>query len=224
MNHPLKTTPIVEWNAGAERRALDDVVSEEPLEIRVNGTPVSVTMRTPGDDLELAAGFLFTEGIIHGRDDLARTPAVRQGARRRCNLVDVRLRRGKTVDLDALRRHVFAASSCGICGKASIDAVRVRGTTPPAGDLRLDPETLVALPGALRPAQALFERTGGLHAAALFDSTAALLAVREDVGRHNAVDKIVGGALLAGRLPLGNHILFVSGRGGFEIVQKAVVA
>src|SRR5207248_495463 len=144
--------------------------------------------------------------------------------RRRCNIVDVRLRREKKVELEALRRHVFTASSCGICGKASIEAVRVRGIKPPMGDLRLVPETLTCLPAALRPEQALFERTGGLHAAALFDREARLLAVREDVGRHNAVDKIVGDALLAGRLPLSNHILFVSGRGGFEIVQKAIVA
>jgi FdhD protein len=225
MNHPLKVTPIVEWSAGSERRALDEVVAEEPLEIRVNGTPVSVTMRTPGSDVELAAGFLVTEGIISGCDDIAAAGHLRGATRRRnCNVVDVTLRRGKSVDLERLRRHVFAASSCGICGKASIDAVRMRGIRPPSGDLRLDPEMLTRLPAALRSAQALFERTGGLHAAALFDAFGTLLAVHEDVGRHNAVDKIVGQALLAGRLPLSGHILFVSGRGGFEIVQKAAVS
>ena len=224
MNHPLKVTPIVEWSAGSERRALDEVVAEEPLEIRVNGTPVRVTMRTPGSDVELAAGFLVTEGIISGSDDIAAAGHTRGTRRRDCNVVDVRLRRGKSVDLERLRRHTFAASSCGICGKASIDAVRTRGIRPPNGDLRLDPEVLTCLPAALRSAQALFERTGGLHAAALFDAFGTLLVVREDVGRHNAVDKIVGQALLAGRLPLSEHILFVSGRGGFEIVQKAAVS
>lgn len=225
MNHPLQTTPTVEWNAGAERRVLDEVAAEEPLEIRVNGAPISVTMRTPGDDFELAVGFLVTEGIIDARADLARVAYARGRTRRReCNTVDVKLAAGKSVDHERLRRHFFAASSCGICGKASIEAVRIRGIRPPKGELRLDPELLTSLPTTLRPAQALFERTGGLHAAALFDSRGTLLAVREDVGRHNAVDKIVGQALLAGTLPLSEHILFVSGRGGFEIVQKALVA
>jgi FdhD protein len=225
MNHPLQTTPIVEWNAGNECRRLDEVVAEEPLEIRVDGAPVSVTMRTPGDDVELAAGFLFTEGIIDAGSDLVRLGYAHGRKRgRQCNTVDVTLRSGKTFDVERLRRHFFASSSCGMCGKASIDAVRVRGIRPPKGDFRLDPELLTSLPTALRPAQALFERTGGLHAAALFDSKGTLLGVREDVGRHNAVDKIVGHAVLAGTVPLSEHILFVSGRGGFEIVQKALVA
>jgi FdhD protein len=225
MNHPLQTTPIVEWNAGAECRRLDEVVAEEPLEIRLNGTPVSVTMRTPGDDFELAAGFLFTEGIIDAGSDIEHLAHARgRKHARRCNTVDVNLRVGKIVDLERLRRHVFAASSCGICGKASIETIGVRGIRPPTGELRLDPELLTSLPTALRPAQALFDRTGGLHAAALFDRKGMLLAVREDVGRHNAVDKIVGQAVLAGNVPLSEHILFVSGRGGFEIVQKALVA
>jgi FdhD protein len=200
-------------------------VAEEPLEIRLNGTPVSVTMRTPGDDLELAAGFLFTEGVIDAGSDLAHLAHARgRKDGRQCNTVEVKLKAGKIFDVERLRRHFFAASSCGICGKASIEAVRVRGIRPPKGELRLDPGLLTSLPIALRPAQALFERTGGLHAAALFDSKGLLLAVREDVGRHNAVDKIVGQAVLAGTAPLSEHILFVSGRGGFEIVQKALVA
>lgn len=225
MNHPLQTTPIVEWNAGEECRRLDEVVAEEPLEIRLNGAPVSVTMRTPGDDFELAAGFLFTEGIIDAGSDLAGVSYARPRKHgRQCNTVDVTLRAGKTFDAERLRRHFFASSSCGMCGKASIEAVRVRGIRSPKGDLRLDPELLAFLPAALRPAQALFERTGGLHAAALFDSKGTLLEVREDVGRHNAVDKIVGHAVLSGSVPLSERILFVSGRGGFEIVQKALVA
>jgi len=225
MNHPLQTTPIVEWNAGEELRRLDEVVAEEPLEIRLNSAPVSVTMRTPGDDFELEAGFLFTEGIIDAGSDLAHVGYARgRNQGRRCNTVDVTLRAGKTFDAERLRRHFFASSSCGMCGKASIKAVRVRGIPPPNGAFRLDAEMVTALPAALRPAQALFERTGGLHAAALFDSRGTLLEVREDVGRHNAVDKIVGHAVLSANVPLSEHILFVSGRGGFEIVQKALVA
>jgi FdhD protein len=224
MNHPLLTTPVIEWNAGAERRQFDDVVAEEPLEIRLDGTPVSVTMRTPGDDFELAAGFLFTEGIIETEADLTHVGYARGARRRRCNVVDVGLRAGRTVDAKGLQRHFFASSSCGLCGKASIEAVRVRGIRQPKGDLRLDPARLMSLPAALRPAQLLFDRTGGLHAAALFDSEGTLLIVREDVGRHNAVDKVVGRAVLTGAVPLSDRILFVSGRGGFEIVQKALVA
>lgn len=225
MNHPLKTTPVVEWKAGAERHQLDDVVAEEPLEIRLDGTPVSVTMRTPGDDLELAAGFLFTEGIIQSGADLAHLGhGVGPDDRRQCNVVDLRLRAGLTFDIQRLQRHFVASSSCGLCGKASIEAVRVRGVRPPAGDFRVDPCLMMALPAALRPAQVLFDRTGGLHAAALFDSRGAPVIVREDVGRHNAVDKVVGRAVLAGAVPLSEYILFVSGRGGFEIVQKALVA
>ena len=225
MHHPLLTTPVIEWNAGAERRQFDDVVAEEPLEIRLDGTPVSVTMRTPGDDFELAVGFLFTEGIIETAGDLTHVGSALDAAQRReCNVVDLRLGARRTFDVTRLQRHFFASSSCGLCGKASIEAVRVRGVRPPAGDFRLDPCLLMALPAALRPAQVLFDRTGGLHAAALFDSDGTLVTVREDVGRHNAVDKVVGRAVLSGAVPLSEHILFVSGRGGFEIVQKALVA
>jgi FdhD protein len=225
MNHPLQTTPVVQWNAGGKSHQLDDVVTEEPLEIRLDDTPVSVTMRTPGDDFELAAGFLFTEGIIERGADLAHVGyALDAKQRRQCNVVDLRLRAGRAFDVKRLQRHFFASSSCGLCGKASIDAVHVRGIRQPKGDLRLDPGLLMSLPAALRPAQLVFERTGGLHAAALFDSQGTLLTVREDVGRHNAVDKVVGRAVLSGAVPLSEHILFVSGRGGFEIVQKALVA
>ena len=139
-------------------------------------------------------------------------------------MVDVTLRAGKTVDLARLQRHFYAASSCGVCGKASICAVRVHGIRRPAEDLRVSPALLAGLPAVLRDRQTAFDRTGGLHAAALFDGSGALLDVREDVGRHNAVDKVIGRALLDGRLPLSQQILFVSGRGAFEIVQKALVA
>ena len=221
----IKTTEVTEWIAGNARPHADDLAVEEPLEIRVGGTAVSVTMRTPGDDFELASGFLFTERIVGRRKDIARV-AYAQGpdGHVSSNVVDVTLETGKAVDLARLQRHFYAASSCGVCGKASICAVRVGGIQRPVGTLRVDPEVLYRLPEMARAGQAVFDRTGSLHAAALFDEAGGLVAVREDIGRHNAVDKIVGHALLAGQLPLSAYILFVSGRGAFEIGQKALVA
>lgn len=219
----IDLTLVSEWQDGKLRHFQDYLVGEEPLEIRVGGLPLSVTMRTPGHDLELAAGFLYTEGLIQSRDQIA---SIRHSAdtekRQGQNVVEIELV-GAEIDRERLQRNFFAASSCGICGKASIDAVRVRGIRPPNPDLRLDPELLCALPEKLRAAQAVFGRTGGLHASAVFDTHGELLALREDVGRHNAVDKIVGWALLEGR-SLSEHVMMVSGRGGFEIVQKALVA
>jgi len=225
LSEQARVTPVVEWNEGNPRARQDEVAVEEPIEIRVGGTAVSVTMRTPGDDFELTAGFLFTERIVTAHDDIA-SIAYGDGPDKRpsTNVVDVTLRAGKTVDLTRLQRHFYAASSCGVCGKSSICAVRVHDIQRPAESLRINPELLAGLPAALRNRQAVFDRTGGLHAAALFDESGALLDVREDVGRHNAVDKIIGRALLDGRLPLSQQILFVSGRGAFEIVQKALVA
>ncbi len=228
MRHPperVKTTPVVEWNAGQRRQVDDDVAVEEPLEIRLDGAAVSVTMRTPGDDFELATGFLFTERIIARRDDIARVDYVQDpDGEPSGNVVDVTLRAGKAVDVARLQRHFYAASSCGVCGKASICAVRVGGIRRPPRDLRVGPALLARLPGVLREVQAVFARTGGLHAAALFDAGGALHDIREDVGRHNTVDKIIGHALLERKLPLSQHLLVVSGRGAFEIVQKALVA
>ena len=225
LSEQARVTPVVEWNEGNPRARQDEVAVEEPIEIRVGGTAVSVTMRTPGDDFELTAGFLFTERIVSAHDDIA-SIAYGDGPNKRpsTNVVDVTLRAGKTVDLTRLQRHFYAASSCGVCGKSSICAVRVHDIQRPAESLRISPALLAGLPAALRNRQAVFDRTGGLHAAALFDESGALLDVREDVGRHNAVDKIIGRALLDGRLPLSQQILFVSGRGAFEIVQKALVA
>jgi FdhD protein len=223
--HRLTITQVAEWTSGSARRLDDELAVEEPLEIRVGGVSVSVTMRTPGDDFELAAGFLFTERIIRSRDDIngvAYAPG--PDGRASSNVVDVTLQTGRTVNLARLQRHFYAASSCGVCGKASICAVRVGGIRRPGGTMRVDPAVLCRLPDVARAAQEVFDRTGGLHAAALFNAAGALLTVREDIGRHNAVDKIVGYALLEGRLPLSAHILFVSGRGAFEIVQKALVA
>ena len=228
MRHPpqrAKTTGVVEWNAGTTRRVLDDVAGEEPLEIRVQGVALSVTMRTPGDDFEIAAGFLYTEGIIERPDDLSAIAyACGSDGTITGNVVDVQLQAGLSIDRVRFQRHFFASSSCGICGKASIDAVRAREIPSPNQGLRLDPDVLLELPRTLRSAQTIFGRTGGLHAAGLFETNGRLVVAREDIGRHNAVDKIVGHALLHGRLPLSEHILLVSGRGGFEIVQKAIVA
>jgi FdhD protein len=218
-------TQVTEWDDGKIRRREDYLAAEEPLEIRIGDDPLSVTMRTPGHDLELAAGFLFTEGLVQRR---AQIVALEENAGttegNRGNVVLANLSPEAAPDFEKMRRHFFAASSCGICGKASIDSVRARTLVPPNPDFRLDPEVLVKLPDALRESQAVFGRTGGLHAAALFDGSGELLVVREDIGRHNAVDKVIGWALLGERVPLGNTLLLVSGRGGFEIVQKAIVA
>ena len=212
---------IVRWDGETAREVADEVAREEPLEIRVDGRPVSVTMRTPGHDAELAAGFLLSEGIVRRRGDVVSIrPCRRKGGD---NALDVRLDPGLDVDLAGLTRHVFASSSCGICGKASIEAIH--GRFPPVeSDLVVDGRLLAAYPDVMRAAQVTFGRTGGLHAAALFDRAGRMLLLREDVGRHNAVDKVVGSCLLNGPFPLDEHVLVVSGRTSFEIMQKALAA
>lgn len=221
----LDLTQVSEWDDGKIIRKEDYLAAEEPLEIRVGDEPLSVTMRTPGDDLELAAGFLFTEGIVTRRAQIVSLDAVVQdGEPNRGNVVRAVLAPEAAPDFEKMKRHFFAASSCGICGKASIDSVRARTLEPPNPEFRVDAEVLLRLPDALRASQAVFGRTGGLHAAALFDAKGELLVLREDIGRHNAVDKVIGWALLENRVPLGQVVLLVSGRGGFEIVQKAIVA
>jgi FdhD protein len=221
----VELTQVAEWDNGKLRRKEDYLAGEEPLEIRVGSAPLSVTMRTPGHDRELTAGFLFTEGLVQRRAQIVSLKVDSQeGERNRGNLIEAELAPESAPDMEKMRRHFFAASSCGICGKASIDSVRSRTLHQPSQDLRLDPEILVGLPDALRSSQAVFGRTGGLHAAALFDTRGELLVLREDVGRHNAVDKVIGWALLKDRIPLASTVLLISGRGGFEIVQKAIVA
>lgn len=216
-------TFVQEWQDGKTRRFQDYLVREEPLEIRVGKYPLSVTMRTPGNDLELAAGFLFTEGLIHRREDLEIIEHAESSKPSETgNVVHIEVAKNTDLDLGRTQRNFFAASSCGICGKASIDSVRLRGMRPPEGQLRLDPEVLCCMPDTLRSLQVVFGRTGGLHAAGLFDKRGQLVVQREDVGRHNAVDKIIGWALLNDHLPLSGYVLLVSGRGGFEIIQKAV--
>jgi FdhD protein len=214
---------------GAQKISRDEdlLAVEEPLELRVAGRSVAVVMRTPGHDRELAAGFLVTEGIVHRRDDLldlvrctGRDVPAGESAE---NVLNVLLAPGATVDLSRLTRHVFTSSSCGICSKASIEAVRGQF---PAIATAFSPrrDVLVALPLRLASEQAAFARTGGLHASALFDRNGALEIVREDVGRHNALDKVIGHAFLTNQLPLAGRILLVSGRVSFELMQKALAA
>lgn len=213
----------------------DQVAVEEPLEIRLGyespdgrtESSISVTMRTPGNDEELATGFLFTESIIRETTDIAFVkpcgpPAPDSG---NTNVVRVELEAGVEVDLDRLKRHFYTTSSCGVCGKTSIDALRVSAAKQPASDkTRFDRRILTALPDKLRAAQKIFDETGGLHAAAAFSTTGELVFVREDVGRHNAVDKVVGALLSRDMLPANDLGLLVSGRASFELVQKAVMA
>jgi FdhD protein len=218
-------TQVYEWKEGRVEARQDDLAAEEPLEIRIGDRPLTVTMRTPGHDFDLAAGFLYTEGIVERPEQIVSIGEA-AGAKftERGNIVEVELAPGVTLDLESTQRNFFAASSCGICGKASIDSVRNRGVRSVNPDFRISPEILYKLPETLRASQEVFSRTGGLHAAGLFDREGALLVEREDIGRHNAVDKIVGWAVRANRMPLGECVLVVSGRGGFEIIQKAAMA
>ncbi len=206
--------------------ARDDAVAvEEPLEIRVDGSPLTVTMRTPGHDVELVHGFLVSEGVVVSPDDVV-TAAYCGGAVdgvNRYNQLDVTL----SPSAAAVRpvRHVLTTSACGLCGRTSLEEVRTRAPYALDPDVRFDPQWITTLPDRLREAQAVFDKTGGLHAAGLFAAAADRpLVVREDVGRHNAVDKVVGARLLAGGLPASGSLLLVSGRASFELVQKAVVA
>jgi FdhD protein len=186
---------------------------------------VSVTMRTPGHDFDLAAGFLFSEGILPGKHGIHEITYCMSGAAQEYNVVSVRLREGTAFDPSRLSRNFYMTSSCGVCGKASLEAVGIRGVEPlPRGSLALDDALLGRLPDRLLEAQSGFRRTGGLHAAGLFEEDGTLLSIREDVGRHNALDKLIGDALLHGHLPLSDRVLVVSGRASFELMQKALMA
>ncbi|MDW5328003.1 formate dehydrogenase accessory sulfurtransferase FdhD [Plantactinospora sp. KLBMP9567] len=213
---------------GVVSEPVDTLAAEEPLEIRVNGRSLVVTMRTPGDDFDLAAGFLVSEGVVRAAGEIAGirycAGATADGVNT-YNVVDVVLAAGVAPPDPSLERNFYTTSSCGLCGKASLDAVRTIAAWSVADDpMRLDPEVVSTLPDTLRAAQRVFDRTGGLHAAALFSADGRLHCLREDVGRHNAVDKVVGWALRNGRVPLRGTVLMVSGRASFELVQKAVMA
>jgi FdhD protein len=218
-----QATVVSEWNAGSVHAQNDFLVGEEPLLIQVAGEPLTVTMRTPGDDFDLAAGLLFTEGMVKSSEDIV---SLEWGDESETDhrVIQVALKSNTVPRSQETKRNFLSNSSCGLCGKTSLEGVYAHGISRPNPEFRIDPKVLCGLPEALRSAQTLFGRTGGLHAAAIFDSSGKLLALREDVGRHNAVDKLIGWALLQGVLPLSNYALLASGRGGFEIIQKSLVA
>jgi FdhD protein len=216
---------VVADGQGRVRR--DTLATEEPLELRLLAggarRTLAVTMRTPGHDFELAAGFLHGEGVIASAEDIRRISYCTDvDVEQQYNIVNVGL--DELPELPGLDRHFMTTSACGVCGKESLEALKIRGCPVLGAGPSVDAETLYGLPDALRKAQGLFESTGGLHAAGLFTADGSLLCVREDVGRHNAVDKLIGWALMSGRLPLRDHVLMVSGRTSYEIMQKALAA
>jgi len=251
LDRRVRKIPMRRMRGPSRADEMDFLAAEEPLEIRVEGHSIAIVMRTPGEDQELAAGFLVTEGLLHSVGDLVdikhQTHCLvpgRAGSDRRIdvddagpgegtsppqsafgrsvgNVINVQLKHPESMDLKKLTRHVFTSSSCGICSKSSIEAVRQQ-FPPIEDDFGVDPQVLLGLPAALSSAQETFQRTGGLHACALFDPAGKLLVLREDVGRHNALDKVIGWALLKDLLPLRQHILLLSGRTSFEMMQKAL--
>lgn len=230
----IKKVAVTKINDADGAETFDTVAIEEPLEIRLaytlNGElttqNISVTMRTPGNDAELAAGFLFTEGIVKNAGEIADVDyCFIACAENKENVIQVKLHDGVVLDLKNTERNFYTTSSCGVCGKGSISAIRTVGNfVQQDDDIAVDSDLLHQLPAILRAQQAVFEATGGLHASALFNLDGELLLLREDVGRHNALDKLIGAALQQGLLPLNNHVLLLSGRASFELVQKAVMA
>jgi len=218
VSRSILTVPVHRVDGECATPFQDLLAVEEPLEIRLGGKTVSVTMRTPGHDPELAAGFLFTEGILSA-------PAQIQEVRSSKNAITIDLKPEVAIDFDRLQRHFYTTSSCGVCGKASIEALRMQGCPVlPAKSTTVAASVVQGLPKVLRADQRIIERTGGLHGAALFDAHGKLLLVREDVGRHNAVDKVIGAEFLARRIPLQETLLLVSGRASFELTQKSLIA
>ena len=229
------TSPGGVDNPFALKEMNDLLAVEEPLEIRIEYSAennrqqknISVTMRTPGNDAELATGFLFTEGIISGYDDMLEVKSVGNFIKNvgDINILTVELKPGISFDAKKQERHFYTSSSCGVCGKSSIDSVKnIINKKTGQDTIRINSNLLITLPELLLKQQEVFEHTGGLHASALFDLAGSLLFVREDVGRHNALDKLVGAALMSGNLPLDHHILLLSGRASFELIQKAAMA
>jgi len=224
---------VTRYRAGHASVVEDQVAAEEPMETRIlweqDGQlprkSIAVTMRTPGDDFALAAGFLFSEGLLATRNDIADISYCRDEDEQQAhNIVSVTLRPGLVFDAARLNRNFYTTSSCGVCGKASLDALSISGHEPLVSRHQLAPAVLSLLPRTLRAAQPVFESTGGLHGAGLFDNNGNLIALKEDVGRHNAVDKIIGEQFLAGSTPLDNRVLMLSGRASFELLQKALAA
>lgn len=227
-------------SAGRATNRAETLAVEEPLEIRVDGAPITVTMRTPGSDVELAQGFLLTEGVIGERDDVLTVRYCQGGGGQErsdrglgedpdglntYNVLEVTLRPGVPAPRTDVTRNFYTTSSCGVCGKASLEAVRLSSRHSPGDDpATVAADTLTAMPDRLRAAQKVFAATGGLHGAGLFGCDGTLLVVREDIGRHNAVDKVIGWAVESGRIPLSGSVLLVSGRASFELTQKAVMA
>ena len=218
MNRSILTVPVRKIEGDSSAPFQDLLAVEEPLEIRLGEKTISITMRTPGHDPELAAGFLFTEGILDGMHQI-------RDIQHSKNSITVQLNPDVEVDFERLQRNFYTTSSCGVCGKASIEALRMQGCPVlPRSSAAMQATVIHRLPQAQREEQAVFQRTGGLHAAALFDFQGKLMLLREDVGRHNAVDKLIGAEMLAGRTPLANKLLLVSGRASFELTQKALMA
>ncbi|MGI9239792.1 MAG: formate dehydrogenase accessory sulfurtransferase FdhD [Verrucomicrobiales bacterium] len=214
---------ITRYESGDSVVANDEIACEEPLEIRVEGKSVAIVMRTPGHDEELTAGFLLSEGIVAGRGEIFEISQCPSQEGQQGNVIEVLLTDASRLDLAALTRNVFTSSSCGICGKATIESV-FQQFPPLGGDYGVAAEMILHYPDRLRSAQSTFDRTGGLHASALIDAAGEILVVREDVGRHNALDKVIGYALLNDLLPLSEYSLILSGRISFELVQKALSA
>jgi len=228
---PSEATRVVTYEDGVRAEHDDRVAGEEPLEIRVRAggatKTIAITMRTPGNDFELAAGFLFAEGVIAGIDDVREITYCLDGSvdtEQQYNIVNVDLARATLPDLVTLERHFTTTSACGVCGRATLEALHERGLPAITSPLAIPPSVVVGLPEALRAKQRLFATTGGLHAAALFDSHGSFRSAREDIGRHNALDKLVGSALIERNVPLDDHIVLVSGRTSYELVQKTIVA
>jgi len=227
----LGVTKIRKGHQATER--LDELATEEPMEIRVltyqdgqwSKHQVAVAMRTPGHDFELSAGFLLSEGVVKNRRDIMKISyCTDPGEVQQYNIVNVYLAENVQFDEERLSRHVYTTSSCGICGKGALDQVRTLCDTIVTARVKISDLLITSLPSKMRPSQSIFSRTGGLHASALFDLAGNLLVLREDVGRHNALDKLIGSLLLSGRLPASESILLLSGRAGFELIQKAAIA
>ena len=227
MTRSILTVPVQKVEGPSSTSFQDLLAVEEPLEIRLADRTISITMRTPGNDFELAAGFLFTEGIVQDAHQIRdiRWAKAGENPRQAGNSVTVELEPGVDIDFERLTRHFYTTSSCGVCGKASIEALEMQACPAlPRDAPRVDRAIVHRLPEVLRSQQAVFDRTGGLHAAALFNAAGELLLLREDVGRHNALDKLIGAEFLAKHTPLHQNLILVSGRASFELVQKALMA